>query len=251
MEVSVMFKKNDLSDKNKIQEDVSGEEIMKIDEEILWMRRIISHNVRMPMSIIKGYGDLLKHDLLGEREKLNAINSIYENILYLDQILSVVFDYGEEKEITLTKVNICEVLRKVVGYVKDIARKNEIKITLNTETEDIFIEAEFIPIIRIFYLIIENSFKYLEKGNSVDFSVYILKDEVLIVYKDNGLGINESDITHIFDKGFRGQNVKNKEGSGYGLYEVSETIEKYKGNIEIKSHLGHGFSIFIKFPKYQ
>lgn len=221
-----------------------------VEDEIMWMRRIISHNVRMPMAIIKGYGDVLKQDLLGEKERQKAIDSIYENILYLDQILSVVFDYGETKEVTLVKVNICEVIRKVIGYVKEISRNNGIKITLNTEKEEIFIEAELTPIIRIFYQLLENSFKYLNKGNNVDFSIYSLGDEVLVVYKDDGIGINDEDVPYIFEKGFRGSNMHNKIGSGYGLYEVLDTVKKYKGNIEIKSHIGHGLSIFIKFPAY-
>lgn len=242
--------KKDINREQQIEAENCSDKSQAIEDEIMWMRRIISHNVRMPMAIIKGYGDVLKQDLLGEKERQKAIDSIYENILYLDQILSVVFDYGETKEVTLVKVNLCEVIRKVIGYVKEISRNNGIKITLNTEKEELFIEAELTPIIRIFYQLLENSFKYLSEGNNVHFSIYSLGDEVLVVYKDDGIGINDEDVPYIFDKGFRGSNSQNKTGSGYGLFEVLETVKKYKGNIEIKSHIGHGLSIFIKFPAY-
>jgi K+-sensing histidine kinase KdpD len=115
------------ADKAKTEAKKYSDKSQGVEDEIMWMRRIISHNVRMPMAIIKGYGDVLKQDLLGEKERQKAIDSIYENILYLDQILSVVFDYGETKEVTLVKVNICEVIRKVIGYVKEISRNNGIK----------------------------------------------------------------------------------------------------------------------------
>lgn len=228
---------------------IISQKTQNVDEDIIWMRRIISHNVRMPMAIIKGYGDVLKKGLLGEKERQKAIDSIYENILYLDQILSVVFDYGEVKEIALIRVNICEVLRKVVGYVKDISNNNGVKIVLNTESDEMYIDAELIPIIRIFYQIFDNSFKYLDRGNSVEVSVHSLEDEILIMYKDDGRGMADEDIPHIFERGFRGDNVKGESGSGYGLFDVSETVKKYNGDIEIKSHIGHGFSAFIKFPK--
>ena len=216
----------------------------------VWMRRIVSHNVRMPMAIIRGYGDVLKQGLLDEKEKQEAIEDICANIMYLDQIISVIFDeeYENGKKL-LTKVNISEVLRNTTRYVEDMAKKNNIGICLKTENNEMYIMAEFTPIMRVFYQILENAFKYLVSGNNVSISAYSVEKEILVVYKDDGIGMKEEEVGEIFNKGFRGSNSKDKPGSGLGLYDVSEIVRKYGGTIEIKSREGLGFSAFIRFPK--
>lgn len=241
--------KNKACDKKKLKNKEQDSEKDEYEEDIIWMRRIISHNIRMPMAIIRGYGDVLMQDLLPENERKMALESICENIMYLDQVLNVIFETGETEEVLMTKVNISEVLKKVTGYVKEILRKSMIDLSLKLEKEEMYIEAELVPIMRMFYQILENSFKYLNSGNHISINVYSAENDILIVYKDDGEGISENEVKHVFEKGFRGGNSIRKIGTGYGLYEVKKILNTYHGMIEIKSHKGEGFSIFISFPK--
>lgn len=221
-------------------------------QELIWMRRMISHNVRMPMSIIRGYGDVLRQNLLSEEDKQQAIGSICENIMYLDQIINVLFDGNEMNdgaESVVTRINISDVIQKTVGYVKEIARKKQIAIHLKLESDTMYIDAELTPIMRIFYQILENAFKYLETGNAITLLVHTAGDEVLIVYKDDGNGMNQEEVSKVFERGFRGGNGQGKHGTGIGLYDVAEIVKRYHGVIEGTSRQGEGFSIYIRFPK--
>lgn len=213
-----------------------------------WMKRMITHNVRMPMSIIRGYADVVRQDLLPEMERKKALDTICENIMYLDQILSVVFNDENTDEINLVKVNISEVITKVTGYMYEISKKNNIKIMLNIGASDVCIDAEYIPVMRVFYQIYENSFKYLKPYSTIEFKTYLAGEDILIIYKDDGEGVDSKYLTNIFEKGYRGDNSKGISGSGYGLYDVAQIVERYNGKIEIKSDKGSGFSIYITFP---
>lgn len=220
----------------------------ELNEELRWIQRMVSHNVRMPMSVIRGYGDLLRQDLLKEEEKVDAINSICDNIMYLDQILNVIFEYGRPEEICYSKVNVSDVIKKVTGYVSEIARKSNISLILRIENDDIYIDAEIIPVMRIFYQLLENAFKYLSEGNSISISAYETDKQVLVVYKDDGIGMNQKELKYVLEDGFRGSNSGNKKGSGFGLYDLKNTVSKYGGTIEVKSSINEGFSVFMVFP---
>jgi signal transduction histidine kinase len=102
---------------------------------------------------------------------------------------------------------------------------------------------------RIFYQILENAFKYLDAGNTISLLAHSAGEEILIVYKDDGKGMDAEEATKIFERGFRGGNGKKKNGTGLGLYDVAETVKKYNGIIEGTSRPGEGFSIYIRFPK--
>lgn len=224
-------------------------DVSKTEAELAWMRRMVSHNVRMPMSIIRGYGDVLRQDLLDEKEKKAAIESICENIMYLDQMIGVIFDSDEIHDSMLTRVNISDIIRKTSGYVKEVARKKQISINVRLESEELYIEAEQTPMMRVFYQIFENAFKYLDTGNTISLLAHSAGDEILIVYKDDGKGMESEEVKRIFEQGFRGSNSKSNQGTGLGLYDVAETVKKYNGMIEAASRPGEGFSIFIRIPK--
>ena len=217
-------------------------------DDIVWIQRMVSHNVRMPMSIIRGYGDLLKGGLLDEKETQEAIKSICDNIMYLDQIINVIFEYDKPDEINLSKVDVVQLLCRVSGYVKDMAKKNKIEIKLNLPKEKLYINADSMSVTRMVYQLLENAFKYLDGGGSITLSAYQAENQVLIVYKDNGYGMSEWELEKVTQRGFRGLNSKGKSGSGFGMYDLENTIKKFGGTLEVKSKPGEGFSVFMLFP---
>ena len=76
-------------------------------------------------------------------------------------------------------------------------------------------------------------------------------DEVKIIIKDNGFGISEEDIPHLFEKFYRTVNAQNSgiEGTGLGLAIVKAIVEEHKGHISIESELGTGTTVSITLPR--
>lgn len=223
-----------------------------MSSDLNWLRRMLSHNVRMPMAVITGYGELLRQGLLSAEEQGNVIDCICENILYMNDVLKVVL--GEEDEtdaLSLEAVDIAALVRRVAEFVQEVAKKVPVNISVMTEKPRMLIRAESIPVMRVFYQLFENAFKYLESGNSIQIQVYAVdKEQVLVIFKDNGRGLPEKDVKRLFQQGFRGENSKGKAGSGYGLYDVQQTMERYGGSVQISSREHAGFTVFLTFPAY-
>lgn len=223
------------------------------ETDLVWLRRMLAHNVRMPMSVITGYGEMLRKGLLHEEEKEECIHSICENIVYMNNILSVIFGDGKEADMVgASRTAIVDVVRRMAAYVGGIARKTHVAILVEAENEELYVEAQEIPIMRIFYQLFENAFKYLGEGNMIRIHIYSVgAEQVLIVFKDDGPGMTEAEAGRLFTPGYRGSNAAGKPGSGMGLYDVKRVTEAYGGTVEAKSASGKGFSVLLMLPAAQ
>lgn len=216
---------------------------------VILMKRMVSHNVRMPMSVIRGYGELLKKGLLSEEEKESCISVICENITYMNQCISMVFDEDSENSMQEEIVDLVELSRKMKSYVEDIARKIPIYIDVPSGKQPLCIKADTIQIMKIFYQLFENAFKYVPSGGRIQIFVYpVEENQIMVVFKDNGNGLPQEEMPYLFEHGFRGGNSINKPGNGFGLYNVKQIVEQYNGTISISGGDGNGFSIVMMFP---
>lgn len=241
-----LFKKNR---KAEYTEQTEQPQIIETASGVVLMKRMVSHNVRMPMSVITGYGELLKRGLLSEEEKENCIRLICENITYMNQCLSMIFDENDGEHVQEEKVDLPELIRKMKDYVNDIARKIPIAIEVPTSGSSLCIKAETIQMMKIFYQLFENAFKYVPLGGKIQISVYpVEENQIMVVFKDNGTGVSAEELSHIFEQGFRGGNSINKRGNGFGLYNVKQIVEQYGGTISVSGGDGNGFSVVMIFP---
>lgn len=218
-------------------------------DEIVLLKRMLSHNVRMPMAVISGYGELLKKGLLNDDEKEKCVMNICDNIFYMNQILKVLLDEENEVAVKPGLVNIVEIAEKMNNYVRDIAAKIPIKIEIEAAKPQMYIWAETIPLMKVFYLLFDNAFKYLSPGNNVQIRIHpVGEDQIMVVFRDDGPGVSSKDIPHLFDEGYRAGNVKGKAGTGYGLFNVKNTVEAYRGSISASGDINKGLSIVMLFP---
>ena len=105
---------------------------------------------------------------------------------------------------------------------------------------------------RAFYHLFENAMKYSESGDTITIQIFHVQNgQVLLVFKDNGRGMDEREVKNLFEEGFRGSNSEGKIGTGYGLYDVKNIVERYGGTIEISSREKAGFSVYMLFPAYE
>lgn len=217
--------------------------------EVVLLRRMLSHNVRMPMAVISGYGDLLKQGLLNENEKEKCIENICENIFYMNQILKVVLDDENSGVNNPGRVDVVETARKIKNYVRDIAAKIPIEITITSTRPQMFAWTETIPLMKVFYQLYDNAFKYLGPGNSININIYeVDENNLMIVFRDDGPGVAREILPQLFDQGFRAPGSERKPGTGFGLYNVKNTIEQYKGTVTATGDKNKGLSIVIMLP---
>lgn len=215
-----------------------------------WIKRMLSHNVRMPMSIISGYGELLRLGLLSEEEQKNVIDSICDNINYMNDVLKVVLDDSGEGQ-DAEKVDIALMVNRTAAFVSEVAKKIPVNISIKTQNPQMFVEARQISVMRVLYHLFENALKYLPPNKNIMINAYYAgAKQILVIFKDDGPGIHEDDVKNLFEKGFRGKNNEGVSGSGYGLYEVKHLMEEMGGTVEVSSKEGGGFSVYLMFSVY-
>ncbi len=219
-----------------------------------WIKRMLSHNMRMPMAIITGYGDLLKTgEYQNRQEELEYIQKICGNIDYLNRLLGVVLDTGRQnREAQKEYFDVLGCIREVAEYVKTMARRAGIVIAVNSSKQEILLYGDRIQMMRAFYNLFENSLKYMKCGGTIYVTAEETEEEILMVYKDDGVGMDAQEAEWITQPGYRGSNAQennNAGGDGLGMYLVKRIVEGHGGSLRVKSGSGKGMGIYMTFRK--
>lgn len=203
------------------------------------------HEVKIPLSSLS----LMCHNHHNEIDKkyLNQINKL-DN--YVDQVLYYVRSNDAEKDFLIKKTNLEKIINSVMIKNKDEILLNNI--TVNVENLNIFVYTDTKWLIFIINQILNNSIKYKKKNGNSLIKIYATeeKDLVNLFIYDNGIGINKSDITRVFDKTFTGENGrKDANSTGMGLYIVKKLIDKLGHKISISSKKNEYTEVKITFGK--
>ncbi len=227
-------------DKNFIEEinkyKFSSEEFREYIE--LWC-----HEIKTPIATSK---------LIIDNNKNKATESIYEEVEKIESFVEQVLFYSRsgnvEKDYIISKVNLKKLIDEVIkSNKKDIISK---KIKIKTDEKDIFVESDAKWLTFIFNQIIVNSIKYSKNMNAViEVNFKKNKNNTIMKFIDNGIGIKSDEITRVFNKGFTGTNGRRKYNStGFGLYLSKKMCDKLGINIEIESTENVETIVSITFP---
>jgi len=221
-----------------------------MNENVKWLRRMLAHNFRMPMAIISSYGELLKSGGFETRDKeLECIDKICKNIDYIDQVSKIILDDGgvgsfEKKE----DFDLLGCVREAVSYTEALTRKAHIGITVYSSKRQIIFYGNRIMLIRAFLDLIENSVRYMRKAGDIRITVEEEDDEIMILYKDDGEGMDAADGANITQCDYQGKNGS-KMGSGIGMFLVKEAVCKNNGRLVIETGIGEGMGVYMFFRK--
>ncbi|MDF2880403.1 MAG: sensory transduction histidine kinase [Clostridiaceae bacterium] len=212
----------------------------------------ISHDLKTPITSIKGYVEGIKDGVPDTPEKMNKyINTIYSKAKSMDKLIDELFLYSK---LDLNKIPFNFEIVNMVPYLSDIAEefqfdleKKNIDIKFYNEagkTAKVLIDGQKIN--RVMTNIIGNSIKYMDKPNG-EINIKLSKKDknVIVNITDNGKGIPKDDIPFIFDRFYRADSSRNTVtgGSGLGLAICMKIIEEHNGRIWAESSENMGTSI--------
>lgn len=211
-----------------------------------------SHELRTPISVVKGYADLL--DRWGKSEEQvrdEAITAIQQEAEHMKQLIEklLFLARGDMKVQKLEKEPflISEVIEEIYRETKMIDESHQILLEQN-EDNMIFADRGMIKeAVRIF---VENSIKYTPIGGQIVLSTYQYNHKVEIIVKDTGEGIRREDLRRIFDRFYRADKSRSKQsgGTGLGLAIAKWIIDIHQGKIYAKSQIGRGSEFCIVLP---
>lgn len=211
---------------------------------------LMSHDLKTPVAKIAGIVDMVArqvkeeaaHKGLGQiKDATKELNGFITSILDLSKV--------ESSNLELNKVSkdINVILEEIIASLKFEAREAEVGI--ETELAPLYpIQVDVKLMTRVFSNLIENAIKYSGKKSKIEIKTWDDETWVYIKIKDNGVGIAEVDLEHIFDKFYRVKNDANHQikGSGLGLYLVKYFVELHGGQISAQSTIGEGTEFTVK-----
>ena len=210
----------------------------------------MSHEIRTPLTTIKTHLEALIDKIWEPTEE--RLKGIYEEIERLIKMIKELekIDELENSNIILEKIkfNLYDTIESVIQNFQAEADKNEIKILLSSERE-IYIEGDIDKFKQILINLISNSIKYSNQKGLIKVEIIKGNKRLYIKIIDNGIGIDEKHISHIFERFYKVDKSRVRGGMGIGLAVVKSIIEAHNWKIEIKSKKHIGTEVIIIIPE--
>lgn len=191
----------------------------------------ISHDLRTPLTSVKGYLDLLNStNLSKEKEKL-YLDIISKRLNALTELIETFFEYTqilEQDKLVLEKVNVTSILKEELAAYYEAFENQNFKTNVNISEDDIFIIGDRNLLIRVFQNLLKN---VLVHGDNY-FEVYTNSKERRITFKNNGKQIKTLDVSRIFERFYTGDESRIENNTGLGLLIVKEILSKMGGEIK-------------------
>jgi PAS domain S-box-containing protein len=213
--------------------------------------KMVSHELKTPVTSIKGYVQLLlnilrkgEHKPVSSLPVIPSLERIDNQIVRLTRLISEMLDLSrlEENKLELQKEKF-SINEMVVQTVKDIQLTNTRHNTEIFHTHKCSVYADKDRIGQVLINLITNAIKYSPESQHIE--IHILKVEegkIAVSVRDRGIGIEEQDQKNIFKRFYRitGDSEDTYSGFGIGLYLANEIIQRHKGEIVVKSKKGKG-----------
>ena len=238
----------------------SAEEKVLLDKENKELISNISHDLKTPITAVKGYVEGIMDGVADTPEKMDRyVRTIYNKTNEMDHLINELTFYSKidtnRIPYTFSKLNVDD-------YFSDCAE--EVGLELETRgiqlyyanyvEKDVLVIADGEQIRRVIHNIISNAIKYMDKPKGViQIRVKDVGDFIQVEIEDNGKGIASKDLTYIFDRFYRTDVSRNssKGGSGIGLSIVRKILEDHGGKVWATSREGIGTIMYFVLRKYQ
>ncbi|WP_027086897.1 sensor histidine kinase [Cohnella panacarvi] len=220
----------------------------------------ISHDLKTPLTSIKGYVEGIREGIANDPEKLRKyIDVIHAKTLDMDRMIDDLFLLSkldlEQEKFRFDAVSLEEFYRQTMNELHIECERAGVRLTGEYEAgSDAVATMDAQKIKRAILNVVGNSAKFMDK-NEPHIHVYFGRqaDSWVIAVRDNGPGMEQSELERIFDRFYRGDADRNQNvaGSGLGLAIVKQIVAFHGGMITARSELGHSMTVMFTIPMNQ
>ncbi len=214
----------------------------------------VSHELRTPTTNINLYLELMEFapkEKWGEylsilKEQGLLLRGLVEDILDLSRLAIV-----KEKKSEYSGVNLNLLAEQVITANRPFAETSHIKLSLEADQHLPLVLGDQNQLSRVITNLVSNAIRYTPQGN-VWIRTYMRNSDVCLDVEDTGMGIDPDDIPHLFERFYRGKQVRQSKihGTGLGLAIVKEILEMHEGEISVESMLGKRTKFTVTLPVY-
>ena len=223
-----------------------------VEEEKNMIKELISdiaHQLKTPLTNMKMYEEFLQDENLSieERKEFNEIilisidrlTFLIESMIKMSRLESGIIKLKEEKH------NLKDTILLAIVEIQKKAKNKNIEIRLE-EVNKAIINYDNNWIKEAIFNILENAVKYTGENGEINITIESYEMFSRVDIKDNGIGIKEDELPKIFKRFYRGENARDTEGIGIGLYLTRKIVSEHNGYIKVDSNpYGSTFSVFL------
>lgn len=215
----------------------------------------ISHELRTPLTLIAGPIKHILTDNIRDPQKIKTtLKSTLQNSQRLHRLVNQLLDLektdSENLNIHVSKNDLTYFVKKVMSSFESFADSKEIKLTANLPDHPCYIYYDPGQLEKALTNLISNAIKFTPEQQEVAVTLLNDDDTVAIEVKDNGIGINEEDLDHIFSRFYQvDSSMTREEGIGIGLSLSYQLVELHHGKLSVQSEPGEGSTFTIRLLK--
>lgn len=215
----------------------------------------VSHELKTPLTSIKGFVETLLEGALDDKENnRNFLKIIQSHAERLDNLVNDLLSLShlESKEIMIkkTNVNMKQLVEEVISGFKSQLKKKDIEIK-NELSADISLPADKDRLEQVITNLIDNAIKFNKEKGSIRIYGEETNNKIKIIVEDSGSGIPEKDIPRIFERFYRVDKARSRElgGTGLGLSIVKHIVDLHNGSVGVESIEGFGSKFWFSLPR--
>jgi signal transduction histidine kinase len=212
----------------------------------------LSHDVKTPLASLLGYLEAVENKIVSGVEKDEYIRIALNKARSLKDFVYSLFEWVKldsgEQVLHFEVFDICELCRNILADWVPILENNNFTYEISIPEKDFNINVDISAFTRVLDNLIQNIINH-SKGSKVEFNLNESETQIIITVSDNGMGISENDLPHIFERMYTSDYSRSARGTGLGLSIVKELISIHRGTIIADSIPGVKTSFTIALPK--
>ncbi|MEI6047052.1 MAG: HAMP domain-containing sensor histidine kinase, partial [Chloroflexota bacterium] len=212
-----------------------------------------SHDFRTPLTVIFSSAELLENygDRWDDERKQKIYQRIYTSVknitALLDEVLYITKSEAGKLDFNPAMLDLPSFCKELIEEIQlGTSADYHFELTLPPDPKQVWADQTLLR--KVLTNLLTNAIKYSPPGSTVHFELAYQEEEVVMVIKDEGIGIPEEGLNHLYEVFYRATNVANIRGTGLGLVIVKKSLEAHGGKIEIESKVGTGTCCTVTIP---
>ncbi|MBA3007459.1 MAG: PAS domain S-box protein [Proteobacteria bacterium] len=237
----VMLLIQDLSQVKSLEEELRRSERLAA---LGKMAAGVAHELRNPLSSIKGLAILLKSRFQEKSSDQETADILVQEVERLNRSIGELLDYARPQKLNKDNIRPEEVVHKAVSLIRIDAESMGVMVKVLMEDNLSLLSADQDKLNQVFLNLFLNSIQAMEQGGQLDIQVMKQGRNILFTVKDTGCGVNKEDLSRIFDPYF----TTKPEGTGLGLAMSMKIIEEHGGTMTFQSEPDLGTTVVVTLP---
>lgn len=212
----------------------------------------ISHELRTPVTVIRGSLEALLDGVVEEKEDVRYYHEqMHKESIFLQRLINDLLDLSRLQNtdfpIEKEQLNLCDVIHDVVRSSRQLGQEKNITVEAALDTEVYVMDGDYGRLRQMLMIFLQNSIKFSSDNGRIDVAL----DKNILTIIDHGCGIKAEDLPHAFERFYKARNERNKSGSGLGLAIAKQIAVRHGIELSLESKVGEYTKVIITLPEKQ